>query len=105
MREDASAPSARACRATRSRSDCMRDRIACVFSSGRSARRMRTSSMATPKPGHLAVHLPLISPMIRPRLDDSTFSSCSLPSTRRRDDDTTELSRARTPSSVGPTAW
>ena len=43
--------------------------------------------------------------MMRPRCEDSTFSSCSLPSTRRSDDDTTEFSRARMPSSVGPTAW
>ncbi len=42
--------------------------------------------------------------MIRARSDDSTFSNCSLPSTRRSAEETTEVSRARMPASVGPTA-
>ena len=42
--------------------------------------------------------------MIWPRFDDSTLSSCSVPSTRRKADETTEFSRAWIPASAEPTA-
>ena len=83
----------------------MRDRIALVFSSGRSARRIRTSSIETPKPFISTFTWSRIVAMIWSRLADSTSSSLLLASTRRSDAETMEFSRPRMPSSTGPTDW
>ena len=73
---DASAPSARACAAMRCRSDCMRDRIAWVFSCGRSARRMRTSSIDAERLASRAFTWSRMLPHDRvARCADSTSSS------------------------------
>ena len=66
---------------------------------------MRTSTTFTPKPFISPFTWLRMAPMMRGRSADSTFSSVSPPSTRRRLEVTTEFSRARMPSSVGPTDW
>ena len=82
----------------------MRDRIAWVFSEGRSARLIRTSSMVTPKPAISVFTSSLIAAMIRSRSAESTSSRELRPMTRRSEAVTIEFRRPRMLSGTGPTA-